>query len=161
MRGLLSLVALCALPGCMLNLGVGQTVAEQTQVVPLEKAKDAIDKAIESAAVQQLHSDMCLSMQLKDDGGNHGVIRPRVENRVVILEGTVETEAQKRRATELVGRIEKVREVLNELEVIGRADATTVCEDIGFGYEDEEPASEPEGDSGIPLPPIPITGGGS
>lgn len=143
----------------MLNMGVGQTVAEQSTLVPLEKAKDAIDKTLESSALIQLSSDPCLQMQLKDDGGNHGVIRARVENRVVILEGTIETKSQKAKAEELMRALEKVRDVLNELEVIGPKDATEVCDFIGFGEEEEAEEEEEAAEPSPTFPPIPMPGG--
>ncbi|MBC8514339.1 BON domain-containing protein [bacterium] len=153
-----------ALGGCFLNLGVGKTAAEQTKLVPLEKTKEAIDKTLEASALLQLSSDPCLHMQLNDDGGNHGVILPRVENRVVILEGTIETNWQKKEAERLMRLIPKVRDVVNRLEVIGAKDATEVCEFIGFGQEEEEEEEEEKETAtgsggqlgGTPPPDLPI-----
>ena len=128
-------------------MGVGKTAAEQKKLVPLEKAKEAIDKTLEASALIQLSSDLCLQMQLNDDGGNHGVIVARVENRVVILEGTIEMAWQKDEAEKLMRAIPKVRDVVNRLKVIGSKDATEVCEFIGYG-RGEEPSGDAEGEGG-------------
>ena len=133
-------------------------MAEQSTLVPLEKAKLAIDKTLEASALIQLASDPCLQMQLRDDGGNHGVIKARVENRIVILEGTVETKGQKAKAEKLVRALEKVRDVINDLEVIGPKDATEICDFIGFG-EEEEPESAPADDKEPVRPRFPLPGG--
>ncbi|MBG98145.1 hypothetical protein CL659_03345 [bacterium] len=161
MKFFILIFSLLSLQACLLNLGVGKTVAEQTKIAPLEKTKEAIDKTLEAALLVQLSSDVCLQLQLNDkDNGNHGVIKPRVENRVAILEGTIETIGQKREAERLASLVPEIRDVVNRLEIIGPRDATEVCEFVGFGLDDDEDDhAEEEDDSRDPIDPG-LPGGG-
>jgi osmotically-inducible protein OsmY len=105
--------------GCFL---VGRTMKERTKLAPQYMAEESIDMAIDATVKLSLTSDPEIALQMKN-------ITVKVENRVVTLEGEIETEDQKKRAERLARGVAKVRDVINRMKVSGKHEATGLFDD--------------------------------
>lgn len=100
--------------GCFL---FGRTMKERTKLAPQYMAEESIDMAIDATVKLSLASDPEIALQMKN-------ISVKVENRVVTLEGEIETEEQKKKAEALARSVAKVRDVINRLKVSGKQEVT-------------------------------------
>ena len=98
---------------------------ERTRLAPIRQAEKALDLSLQTAVKMALASDLELRLLLDK-------IQVRVENRVVFLEGEVETEEQKARAEKLARSVEKVRDVVNRLKVTGGSEVRDFIRDLGL-----------------------------
>ncbi len=101
--------------------GKGRTMRERTSLAPQHMAVESIDMAIQTTVLESLASDPYIALQLKN-------VKITVKNRVVILDGELETEEQKKKAEALARGVEKVRDVINNLKVSGKQEVTGLLE---------------------------------
>jgi len=101
--------------------GKGRTMRERTSLAPQHMAVESIDLAIQTTVLESLASDPYIALQLKN-------VKVTVKNRVVILDGELETEEQKKKAEALARGVEKVRDVINHLKVSGKQEVTGLLE---------------------------------
>lgn len=113
-RLIIGMTAVAMLGGCYL---FGRTMKERTKLAPEHMAVESIDMAIDATVKLSLVSDPEIALQMKN-------ITVKVENRVVTLEGEIETEEQKQKAEALARSVAKVRDVINRLKVSGKREAT-------------------------------------
>ncbi|MEO6985734.1 MAG: BON domain-containing protein [Paralcaligenes sp.] len=103
----LTAVSLCTLPGCGVLFVGGAATTAAVASDRRTTGQQVEDKAIELKSANQMHELV----------GDKGRINSSCYGGLLLLTGDVSTEALKQQATEVAGRIEKVKKVVNELRV--------------------------------------------
>ncbi len=81
----------------------------------------AIDRRTSGAQLEDEGIELRAASRLRDLLGDRAHINVTSYNRQVLLTGEVPTEQDKQRAAEVVGRVENVRSIVNELAVMGNS----------------------------------------
>ena len=110
-----------ALAGCA-PLIIGGAAAGAALVVT--------DRRTSGAQLEDEGIELRGGARLREAFGDHAHININSYNRMVLLTGEVPDEAARQRAEQVIGRVENVRSIVNELAVLGNSSLTQRSNDV-------------------------------